>query len=102
MITQIYGVKNLPSGEKERRYYGDVEDDINNEIIKSLYEIIYSGCDYAYAKQIGVGTVCYVEASHDVGYPEMTLPPGWKGANLGERLPKGRLHPDVKDQKQPF
>lgn len=54
MIVQIYGVKILPNGEKERRYYGDVEyEDAQNR----LELAVITGCDYAYAKQIGVGTL---------------------------------------------
>lgn len=74
MIFQIYGVKVTRTGsetDKERRYYGDCESE--DEASKAV-DTLLSTCDYAYAKQIGVGTVLYRE-SVDHKYPCAPLEP---------------------------
>lgn len=71
MKTQIYGVV-LNGGEKERRYYGDCESQSQAEHACNL---LVDSCqvDYAYAKQIGVGTVFY-RVSTDYEYKAQSLP----------------------------
>lgn len=56
---QIYGVV-VQDGEKERRYYGDC--DSMHFVTVACDTLLAQGLDYAYAKQIGVGTVYYKES----------------------------------------
>jgi len=51
MLLQIYGVK-IIGGTKERRYYGDC--DTLADAGKAV-DLVLDQCDYAYAKEIGVG-----------------------------------------------
>ena len=71
MKTQIYGVV-LNGEEKERRYYGDCDSQKQAERACTL---LVDSCqvDYAYAKQIGVGTVFY-KASTDHEYKSQSSP----------------------------
>ena len=72
MQVQIYGVV-VKDGQKERRYYGDCE---SLQKAEEACTLLVDSCrvDYAYAKQIGVGTVFY-KASTDHQYESLSLPP---------------------------
>jgi len=68
MIHHIYGVKVI-NGEKERRYYGEVE--TLNDAKCALMSII-GDVDYAYAKE-GSSTVIYVDQNSP--YLEYSIAP---------------------------
>ncbi|MBU3736063.1 MAG: hypothetical protein FGM62_03715 [Methylobacterium sp.] len=69
MIHKIYGVKVI-NGEKERRYYGEVE--TINEARKAINSII-GDLDYEYAKE-GSDTVLYLERTGEK-YQNMLIDP---------------------------
>ena len=98
MILQIYGVKILNDGEKERRYYGYTEE---KEADDALHSVISTGCDYAYAKQIGMGdAVKYL--SNQCHYVETTSQrQDQETEHQSLKQPGGRFHASAQDQKQP-
>jgi hypothetical protein len=64
MILQIYGVKVIDDA-KERRYYGDCEslDDASGAV-----DLVLMQCDYAYAKEVGVGGALIYRENADYHY----------------------------------
>lgn len=97
MILQIYGVKILNTGEKERRYYGDTEECEADDALRS---VVSTGVDYAYAKQIGMGSAVKYLASH-CPYVESQMPPQvQQQERQSNKRPFGLIHADALDQTQ--